>query len=78
MQVMMYAFPVYIAQTASGSDMSADIEQLMRWASLILTLPVVLYSAAPFFLNAWRDLRLWRLGMDVPVAIGVCSAFLAS
>jgi Cu2+-exporting ATPase len=78
MQVMMYAFPVYIAQTASGSDMSADIEQLMRWASLILTLPVVLYSAAPFFLNAWRDLRLWRLGMDVPVAIGGGSAFLAS
>ena len=78
MQVMMYAIPVYLAQTETGSDMAPDIEQLMRWASLILTLPVVLYSAAPFFANAWRDVILRRLGMDVPVALGVGSAFAAS
>ena len=74
MQVMMYAFPVYVAE----GDMTADIEQLMRWASLLLTLPVMVYSAAPFFLNAWRDLKFRRAGMDVPVALGVGSAFLAS
>ncbi len=74
MQVMMYAIPVYMAD----GDMSADIESLMRWASLLLTLPVVFYSAAPFFRNAWRDLKLRRVGMDVPVAIGVGVAFVAS
>jgi Cu2+-exporting ATPase len=74
MQVMMYAVPVYLAD----GEMTPDIEQLMRWASLILTLPVMLYSAAPFFNNAWRDLRLARVGMDVPVALGVGVAFLAS
>ncbi|TRZ69875.1 MAG: heavy metal translocating P-type ATPase [Rhodocyclaceae bacterium] len=74
MQVMMYAVPVYLAD----GEMTPDIEQLMRWASLILTLPVMLYSAAPFFKNAWRDLRLARVGMDVPVALGVGVAFLAS
>ncbi len=74
MQVMMYAFPVYVAD----GDMTADIEQLMRWASLFLTLPVIVYSAAPFFNNAWRDLKFRRVGMDVPVALGVGSAFLAS
>ena len=58
--------------------MTADIESMMRWASLLLTLPVVFYSAAPFFRNAWRDLRLRRVGMDVPVALGVGVAFLAS
>ena len=75
MQVMMYAVPVYVAEEGT---MSADIESLMRWASLALTLPVVLYSAAPFFRNAWRDLRLRRVGMDVPVALGVGAAFAAS
>lgn len=75
MQVMMYAVPVYVADEGT---MTADIEQLMRWASLILTLPVVLYSAAPFFSHAWRDLKLLRVGMDVPVALGVGSAFAAS
>lgn len=75
MQVMMYAIPVYLADDGT---MSPDIEQLMRWASLLLTLPVVLYSAAPFFKSALRDVRLLRVGMDVPVALGVGAAFAAS
>jgi Cu2+-exporting ATPase len=75
MQVMMYAIPVYLADDGT---MTADIEQLMRWASLLLTLPVVLYSSAPFFSNAFRDLRFFRVGMDVPVALGVGAAFIAS
>jgi P-type Cu2+ transporter len=75
MQIMMYAFPAYIA--AEG-DMAPEFEQLMRWASLVLTLPVVFYSSAPFFRNTLRDLRLRRAGMDVPVALGVLVGFLAS
>ena len=75
MQVMMYAIPIYLA---GDGDMPPDIEQLLRWASLLLTLPVVLYSAAPFFRSAWRDLKLRRVGMDVPVALGVGAAFSAS
>lgn len=74
MQVMMYAYPVYIA----NGDMTPDIESLMRWASLILTLPVIFYSSAPFFRGAWRDLKLRRVGMDVPVALGVGVSFVAS
>ncbi len=75
MQVMMYAVPAYLA---GDGEMSADIEALLRWASLVLTLPVILYSAAPFFRGALRDLRLRRVGMDVPVALGVGAAFAAS
>ncbi len=75
MQVMMYAIPVYLA---GEGDMAPDVEQLMRWASLALTLPVVFYSAAPFFRGAWRDLKLRRAGMDAPVALGVGAAFAAS
>jgi len=74
MQVMMYAIPVYLAD----GDMTPDIEQLMRWASLILTTPVMFYSAAPFFVSAWRDLGMRRVGMDVPVALGIGAAFCAS
>ncbi len=75
MQVMMYALPGYLA---GEGEMTADIASLMRWASLVLTVPVVTYSAAPFFQRAWRDVKLRRLGMDVPVALGVGVAFLAS
>ncbi|MDR3351455.1 MAG: heavy metal translocating P-type ATPase [Zoogloeaceae bacterium] len=75
MQVMMYAIPVYLA---GEGEMTSEIETLIRWASLVLTLPVVLYSAQPFFLGALRDLRLRRVGMDVPVALGIGVSFLAS
>jgi len=75
MQVMMYAVPTYLA---GEGDMTLGIESLMRWASLVLTLPVVGYSAAPFFRGAWRDFGQRRVGMDVPVALGVGAAFLAS
>ena len=75
MQVMMYAVPAYLADAGS---MSADIGQLMRVASLLLTLPVVCYSALPLFRNALRDVRAGRAGMDVPVTLGIAVAFVAS
>lgn len=75
MQVMMYALPVYFAEAGS---IEPDLEQLMRWASLVLTLPAVLYSAQPFFQGAWTDLRQRALGMDVPVALGIGAAFAGS
>jgi P-type Cu2+ transporter len=75
MQVMMYAYPAYVA---GAGDLPLDLERLMRYASLVLTLPVVLFSAAPFFRGAVRDLRMARLGMDVPVALGVAAGFVGS
>jgi Cu2+-exporting ATPase len=72
MQVMMYAVPVYFAEADS---IEADMLQLMRWASLVLTLPAVFYSAQPFFQGAWADLRRKAAGMDVPVALGIAAAF---
>ncbi len=75
MQVMMYAVPVYMA----GDDgIEPDMELLMRWASLLLTLPAMFYSAVPFFKGAWTDLRHRALGMDVPVALGLAAAFIGS
>src|SRR5437773_5844988 len=74
MQVMMFAVPGYI----STDGVEPEYRTLLEWASLIVTLPVVLYSAVPFFAGAWRDIRLFRLGMDVPVALGIGGAFIAS
>ncbi len=73
-QVMMYAVPAYIAD----GDMSADIEQLLRIASLVLTLPVVLWAAVPFYRGAWRGIAAGQIGMDVPVAIAIVIAFVSS
>ncbi|MEP6771930.1 MAG: cation-translocating P-type ATPase [Polaromonas sp.] len=75
MQVMMYAAPAYLA---SAGEITPDIQALLGWASWVLTLPVLLFSCWPFFSAALRDLRHLRIGMDVPVALGVLIAFGAS
>ncbi len=75
MQVMMYALPVYLA---TDGTMDGDMHALMRWAGLLLTLPAIVYSARPFFLGAWVNLKSGMLGMDVPVALGIGAAFGAS
>jgi len=75
MQVMMYTWPEYV--TAPG-EIPADIVQLLRWASWVLSLPVMLFASGPFFATAWRDLRQGRIGMDTPVSIGIVVTFVAS
>ncbi|APW42449.1 heavy metal translocating P-type ATPase [Rhodoferax saidenbachensis] len=75
MQVMMYAYPAYIAQPG---DLTGEMEQLLRWASWVLTLPVMLFSCGPFFRNALRDLLQARISMDLPVTLGILITFVAS
>ena len=75
MQVMMYAWPAYIAEPG---DLSAEMEQLLRWASWVLTLPVMLFSCGPFFSAALRDVLQRRISMDLPVALGMAITFAVS
>ena len=75
MQVMMLATPSYVA---GAGDLAPDLRQLLNWGQWLLTLPVVVFAAGPFFRAAWRGLRLRRIGMDLPVALGIGVAFGAS
>jgi P-type Cu2+ transporter len=75
MQVMMYALPAYVTQPGEIPD---DIAQLLRWASWLLSLPVVFFASGPFFQGAWRDLKHGRVGMDTPVSLGILVSFLVS
>ena len=75
MQVMMYAWPAYVA---GPGEMPPDIDQLLRWASWVISLPVVFWASGPFFSQAWRDLKLGRIGMDTPVSVGILVTFVAS
>ena len=74
-QSMMLAFPLYFEMV---NDLSPDFVSFFRWFSLLIATPVVFYSARPFFSNALRDLKTRHLTMDVPVAIAIGLAYLAS
>jgi Cu2+-exporting ATPase len=75
MQVMMYATPVYLSDP---QDVAPDMVQLLRWASWVLSLPVLFFSCMPFFKTAWLDLKQRKISMDLPVAIGMGVTFVVS
>jgi len=75
MQVMMLATPSYVA---GPGDLEPDMARLLNWSSWVLSLPVLMFSSAPFFSGFWHSLRTRRIGMDVPVAIGIVVTFVAS
>lgn len=75
MQVMMISVALYLG---AYGGMNPAMRTFLRWISLIIATPVLLYSARPFFQGAWRSLRRRRLGMDVPVALAVGLAYAAS
>ena len=75
MQVMMYAAPAYVA--APGS-ISPDLLRLLQWASWLLSIPVLLFSAAPMFRDAWEGVLQRQVRMDLPVVLGLTVTFVAS
>ena len=75
MQVMMYALPPYFA---SAEGITPDMLSLLRWASWVLTLPVMFFSADVFTSAAWRDMRQDHISLDLPVALGLWVSFIVS
>ncbi len=73
--IMTFATALY-AGAMQGIDDSH--RAFIRWVSLLVATPVMLYAARPFFQAAWRDLRTRHLSMDVPVSLAIGGAFLAS
>ncbi|MGJ8692361.1 MAG: heavy metal translocating P-type ATPase [Thalassotalea sp.] len=75
MQVMMIAVGLYYG---AFSGMDAHNAIYLRWTSMLLSLPIILYGAYPFYQGALKALKAKRLSMDVPVSIAIILAFSAS
>ncbi|HDX8400014.1 TPA: cadmium-translocating P-type ATPase [Aeromonas dhakensis] len=75
MQVMMCAVALYM-------DLFISVEEefmvYFKWISLLLSTPIMIYSAQPFYVGAWRSLRQGHLSMDVSVSLALIGAFVAS
>ncbi len=72
MQVMMLAVAMYFARP---DEMFGAQRTLFHWVSLLLTLPIVVYAAYPFFRRSWHEMGRLRPGMDTPVSLGIALAF---
>ena len=75
MQVMMFAVALY---AGDFFGIEPGVQKFLRILSLLVALPIVFYSATPFFRSAWRGIRARLPGMDLPVSIAIIAAFGAS
>ena len=57
------------------SGITPEFESFFRWLSFGLAVPVVLFSAQPFYRSAWSGLRQWVPHMDLPIALALTTAF---
>lgn len=75
MQVMMIAFAMYFG---AFEQMESHQAGYFKWLSMLLSVPVIFYSALPFFFGSYYALKARKLNMDVPVAAAIYGAFFAS
>jgi Cu2+-exporting ATPase len=71
--VMMVAVALYAGWFGG---MERGMERYLRWVSLLLVTPAMVWPARVFFRGAWQALRNRTLHMDVPVALALAAGYL--
>jgi Cu+-exporting ATPase len=73
--IMMLSFPEYFS---SGKIDEAGLKTVFTWLNLLLSLPVLIYSASGFFISAWKGLRQRILNIDAPIALAIVVTYARS
>lgn len=55
-----------------------EYRDFFRYAILLISLPVFLYSATPYYKSAWNSIKTKSLNIDVPMALGIIVMFVRS
>ncbi len=72
--IMLLSFPEYF-----GIDVNElGIARVFRWLNLVLSLPVLFYSASEFYMSAWRSMKHGFLNIDVPIVFALIITFTRS
>ncbi len=72
--IMLLSFPEYLGINAKEENLIG----LFRILNVILSLPVVFYSASEFYISAWKSLRHKFLNIDAPIVLAVIVTFARS
>lgn len=68
---MLFVIPVYAGLAGSWA-------QVFNWLSFFLFLPILFYSAMPFYRGAWNSLKYKVINVDLPIVIAMLSGFFLS
>ena len=69
--VMLLSFPEYFG--FEGID--SNVQRFISWINIMLSLPVVFYSASGYFKSAYLGLKQKYVNIDVPIALGILTLF---
>ncbi len=69
--IMLFVIPVYAGLTGVLAD-------VFNWMSFVLFLPILLYSAQPFYRGTWMSLRYHVVNVDLPITIALWGGFVFS
>ena len=72
---MLFSLPGYFGLDAFSGP---AFQKMFGVLSLLLGLPVVLFSAADYWRAAWYSLQQRRLSIEVPIALGIAALFAQS
>lgn len=72
--IMLMSFPEYLGLDAS----EISLRPIFRTLNFLLSLPVFLYAAFPFYQSAWKGLANRFLNIDAPIAMAIIVTFARS
>ncbi len=70
--IMFLSFPSYLGLNAVTE---AALQRTFGWLSLLLALPVLIYSAADYWKAAWRSIHQRIVTIEFPIAVGLAALF---
>jgi Cu+-exporting ATPase len=71
--IMLLSFSEYFG--LEGMKEQFDLTPVFRYFNLLLSLPVLLFSASEFFISGWAGLRHRVLNIDAPIALAILITF---
>jgi P-type Cu+ transporter len=67
--IMLFSFPAYLGLN------DPQYKQVFGYLNILLSLPVVFYSASAYHQSVWQSLRQGRINIDFPIMLSIWVAF---
>ncbi len=66
--VMLFSFSLWFSD---AGEMGKESRNLLHFFSSLVALPIIIFSARPFFSSAWRSIKLGYPNMDLAISIAI-------
>ena len=73
--IMLFSFSLWFSDVI---DMGSGTRNLFQFFSSLIALPVIIYSARPFFISAFRSIKAGYPNMDLAISIAIFLACIVS